>query len=125
MYNDFSKVFPRAKNESVTPGLSANLPLPDYGRVARDPPRIQTSQILRPQLILRFARPGMSNFAILSFAGRCKLRSCRLSAVICDYSNDFSVLAELHELGGHCAFLILVEHHDTGQTTHHVQEFKA
>jgi len=47
-----------------------------------------------------------------------------LATVICDHSRDFSVLAELHELGGFCAFLVLVTNHDTGQTKHHIREFK-
>src|SRR5215472_14986538 len=42
------------------------------------------------------------------------LRCCPLTAVVCDHSDDFSVLAELHELGCPCAFLILVADDDTG-----------
>src|SRR5258708_37240656 len=48
----------------------------------------------------------------------------RLSAVVCDHSDDFSVLTELHELGRLCALLVLVADHDAGQTTHHIQELK-
>src|SRR5215467_3750821 len=48
----------------------------------------------------------------------------RLIAIVCDNSRDFSVLAELHELGRFCAFLILVAKHKTEQTVHHIEEFK-
>ena len=57
--------------------------------------------------------PATMQVMILS-VNRCSLRPL----------DDFSVLTELHELGRSRAFLIFVADHDTGQTTHHIQEFK-